>query len=89
MSQKGPPSSSLIFCNRLYVNKSQRATFYIFWHYATFSERKKIQTNVLFTVGEKSFLSLIEHERHPLGVSKLFSELFAHDEVNVHCSPAK
>ena len=30
----------------------------------------------LFPVGEKWFLSLIEHERHPLGIPKLFSELF-------------
>ena len=29
-----------------------------------------------FPVGGKWFPSLIEHERHPLGVSKLFSELF-------------
>ena len=36
-----PISSFLIFCNRIYVNKAQRVPFYIFRHYATFSERKK------------------------------------------------
>ena len=30
----------------------------------------------MFPVGEKWFPSLIEHKTHPLGVSKLFSELF-------------
>ena len=37
--------------------------------------RKKIRI-FLSPVGKKRFPSLIEHERNPLGVSKLFSELF-------------
>ena len=45
MSQKGTVSKFplRVFCNRIYVNKSQRVRppFYIFRHYATFSERKK------------------------------------------------
>ena len=55
MSQKGPPSSFLIFCERMYVNKSQGRPFYIFQHYVTFSERKKIEvfSKKIFPVGEK------------------------------------
>ena len=37
--QRVPPSSFLIFCNGMYVNKSRRIPFYIFRHYATFFER--------------------------------------------------
>ena len=33
-----PPSSFLIFCNRMYVNESQRVPLFIFRHYATFSK---------------------------------------------------
>ena len=42
MSPKGsPPSSFLIFCNRMYVNKSKRVPpFKFFRYYATFSKRK-------------------------------------------------
>ena len=54
--------------------------FYIFRHYSTFSERKisifVSKKCVFFPVGEKRFASLIEHERHPLGVLNLFFELF-------------
>ena len=53
MSQKSPPSSFLIFCNRMYVNKSQRAPFGIFRHYAIFSERKIRFCFFLFPVAEK------------------------------------
>ena len=38
------------------------------------TERFKNKRFFLFPVGEKWFPILIEHERHPLGVSKLFSE---------------
>ena len=40
MSQKSPPSSFLIFCNRMYVNKSQRVPLLHFRHYASFSKKK-------------------------------------------------
>ena len=33
-----PPSDFLIFCNRKYVNESQRVPLFIFRHYATFSK---------------------------------------------------
>ena len=33
-----PSSDFLIFCNRKYVNESQRVPLFIFWHYATFSK---------------------------------------------------
>ena len=48
MHPKGPPSSFLIFCNGMYVNKSRRVPFYIFRHYATFFERKKFKTFTFF-----------------------------------------
>ena len=38
--------------------------------------QKCCQFFVNFWTGEKWFSSLIEHERHPLGVSKLFFGLF-------------
>ena len=66
MSQKSPPSDFLIFCNRKYVNESQRVPLFIFWHYATFSKffpKKKFQKNFsekfskifLFPVGKSDF----------------------------------
>ena len=53
MSQKSPPSGFLIFCNRKYVNESQRVLF-IFRHYVTFSKffSKKNFKNFFF---EKHF----------------------------------
>ena len=58
---------------------------FIFRHYATFSKffQKKVQKNFfkknfkifLFPVGKSDFRH-IEHERHTLGVSKVFSKLF-------------
>ena len=78
MSQKGPPSSFLIFCNRMYVNKSQRVPLLHFSALCDIFRKKKNFKKVffLFPVGEKWYPSLIENKRHLLGVSKLFSELF-------------
>ena len=46
---KGSPSSCLIFCNRMYVNKSQCVPlFFIFRHYATFSEKDLFVLNKMF-----------------------------------------
>ena len=49
MSQKGPPSSFLIFCNWMYVNKSQRAPFYIFRRCATFPKEIRIENFKFFS----------------------------------------
>ena len=81
MPQKGPPSSFLIICSRMYVDKSQRVPPFAFLG----TMRHFLKKNLIFCkknmsfcsqLGKKWFPSLIEHERHPLGVSKLFSELF-------------
>ena len=76
------PSSFLIFCNRMYVNKSQMVRPFTFLlHEAVSSERKNLKFFqekcffFCFPLGKKWFPILIEHERHPLCVSKLFSEL--------------
>ena len=54
----------------------KESPFNIFRHYATFSERKFFFKFFLFSVEEKWFPIFIGHEKHTLGVSKLFSELF-------------
>ena len=72
-----PPQFFLIFCNRMYVNKCQRPPYSIFWHYEIFSEKNPNFSKMFcFLLGKKLFPIFNEHERHPLGVSKLFSELF-------------
>ena len=81
MSQKGHPFGFFDFCNRMYVNKTQRLPpFAFFGIMRHFSEEKSElffkKKFFLFPVGEKWCPSLIEHGRHPLGVSELFSELF-------------
>ena len=49
MSQKSPPFEFFDLFNRIYVNKAQTVPpFYIFRHYATFSERKKIKNFKFF-----------------------------------------
>ena len=58
VSKESPPSSFLIFCNRMYGNESQRVPLFIFWHYATFSKffsKKNFQENfqILFPVGKQ------------------------------------
>ena len=42
----------------MYVNKSKRAPFYIFRHYATFFERKKSKISSFFQKNVLRFLSL-------------------------------
>ena len=64
MSQKGPPSSFLKFCARMYVNKSQRGSFYFFRHHAAYFKRKNnvFLKKVFFCsqFWKKWFTSLIE-----------------------------
>ena len=82
-----PPSDFLIFCNRKYVNESQRVppfhfsalcdVFEVF--FKKFFQKKifkKFFKNFFVSSREKWFSSHIEHERHTLGVSKVFSKLF-------------
>ena len=55
---KVPPSDFLIFCNRQYVNESQRVPLFIFRHYATFSKfffRKNFFKKIFF----KKFFKII------------------------------
>ena len=49
MSPKDPPSSFLIFCKRMYVNKSKRVPFFIFRRYATIFARKKFKSFKFFS----------------------------------------
>ena len=82
--QKSPPSDFLIFCNRKYVNESQRVPLFIFRHYATFSKffsknffSKKFSKIFLFPVEKSDFPVISSMKgRHTLGVSKVFSKLF-------------
>ena len=86
--QKSPPSDFLIFCNGKYVNESQRVppfrfsalcdVFEVFFKKNFFKKKffKKIFKNFFVSSREKWFSSHIEHERHTLGVSKVFSKLF-------------
>ena len=86
--QKSPPSDFLIFCNKKYVNESQRVppfhfsalcdVFEVFFKKIFFQKKffKKIFKNFFVSSREKWFSSHIEHERHTLGVSKVFSKLF-------------
>ena len=79
-----PPSDFLIFCNRKYVNESQRVPLFHFSALCDVFEvffrnnSKKFKKISIFFVSsrEKWFSSHIEHERHTLGVSKVFSKLF-------------
>ena len=60
MSQKSPPSDFLIFCNRKYVNESQRVPLFIFRHYATFSKfffKKFFFKNFFFKIFKFFFVS--------------------------------
>ena len=60
-----PPSGFLIFCNRKYVNESQRVPLFIFRHYATFSKfffkkkfkKKNFQNILCFQSGKVIFQS--------------------------------
>ena len=88
---KRSPFILKIFCNRMDVKNPKRFPLYLLRHCDTVSAKffnvskwsplnffsifynKKM---FVFQIGEKKFPSLIEHEKHPLGVSKLFSELF-------------
>ena len=80
MSQKSPPSSFWIFCNRMYVNESQRVPPFHFSALCDIFRKKKYQVfskkNFCSQLGKKLFPSHIEHERHTLGVSKVISKLF-------------
>ena len=71
MSQKGPSFEFFDILQQCMLLNPKGSPFCFFRHCDIF-ERK----NLFFPVGEKWFQSLIKHERHPLGVSKLFSELF-------------
>ena len=84
-----PPSDFLIFCNKKYVNESQRVPPFHFSAlcdvFEVFSKKifqkkffqKKFQNFFCFQSSrEKWFSSHIEHARHTLGVSKVFSKLF-------------
>ena len=78
MSQKSPPSDFLIFCNRKYVNESQRVPPF---HFSALGDVFEVFFEKIFKIlfvssREKLFSSHIEHERHTLGVSKVFSKLF-------------
>ena len=81
MSQKGPLRVFWYFAAECMLINPKGPPFCIFWHHATFSERKNPKfffAKIFFCsqLGRKWFPSLIEHEMHPLGVSKLFFELF-------------
>ena len=77
-----PPSSFFDILQQCMLMNPKGSPLFIFRHYATFSKffQKKISKNfsnfILFPVGKQWFSSHIEHERHTLGVSKVFSKLF-------------
>ena len=81
-----PPSDFLIFCNRKYVNESQRVPLFIFRHYATFSKffskiflkkfSKKFSKIFLFPV-EKSDFPVISSMKGTLWVSRKCFQSFS------------
>ena len=89
---KGPPfnffsalcdlQQFLIFCNRKYVNESQRVPLFIFSHYATFSKFfskknfKKIFKIFLFPVGKSDF-PVISSMKGTLWVSRKCFQSFS------------
>ena len=69
-----PPSDFLIFCNRKYVIESQRVPPF---HFLALCEVFEVFFKKKFFKNFLNFFSRhIEHERHTLGVSKVFSKLF-------------
>ena len=97
MSQRSPPSSPpsrsppKYFATELYVNESQRVPFSFFGTIRHF-RKKKVRSlffnKSFFPVGEKVISQSYQSWKAHFGCLET-SKLFAHDEVNVHCSPAK
>ena len=73
---KGPPFQFFsALCEIFFENflRSQKSPSFEFFFKKKF---QKFSNFILFPVGKQSFSSHIEHERHTLRVSKVFSKLF-------------
>ena len=86
-SKESPLRIFWYFATESMLMNPKGSPLFIFWHYATFSKFfsekkfskkffKKIFKNFFVSSREKWFSNHIEHERHTLGVSKVFSKLF-------------